>query len=1637
MMLSLCSSSLSVSAVDTTSMVHTEGTGQVSTLFEDELNEKLADLSSDFGITSVEVNNNKAVVKYHATRDCTVLIGIYKDDGTKGTHMLSFEKGELKATEVETTITLNNLPNYFYLKAYLIDSETYKPLAKVYDCPNYTLQMKKFFERTVNDFPEDRVWNLDDSDTTNFMVLADGVKVVNMNNEIDLNNISITSNSVSVSSGAEADTTLLDLKKGDPFMFFTKDGVVHGIVTSVSINDGKALVNFSEATMDDMFEHIRIEIDSNAGAPEDLPVAKNDTEKFASSIDSYSINNSFNDNYQTFSASRSLSGTASAADKLKINREFGTEDLFKFSTGFGASSDDDATIQIEGNVNTTLALKAPGSLKIYHSAYDEDEITYAEIAITPMLNVKVSGEGSIAIKHNFLGKDGISVPIAGNSVVNIVALNFNISGELKFTVSGDMNLDIPIMGEVSLSADFKSDDMINVNKTAKNMKLNAAVEATISIEVLFKVSVRVLEVKNLFTLLEMGIETGIESETKFKLYDDSLQTNRPDTIHYCSSGECFEIEMELSLVYNIFISCPILKLIDEDHINLSLETERVEFDASEGELKIELIKIELIGEKRGNNKFYFRKSDFHIYAGECPEKGYQVDFDVIDIAYQNEKDLDKVPHIFGAEIKYKDSTGHVEKTITDQKGIGTLYLKADEQAVITITYDGYLDHEFTIEKVEEPGKYTIALTPLANVKNIYIESLPDKTTYKIDEQLDITGLTIKAMFDNGKSEIIKVTPDMISGFDSSKNGDVTVKVTYTDYYGGTAEVSFNVKINSGHVDRIEMGALPAKRTYYVGEDNIDLQNAYINIYYKDGTESEKSRISKDMVSGFDTSTVGEKIITVTYTDSYGDTAETSFKIEVYKYPIERIEMASPPNILDYGVGNKNFSLDGASIRIIYSDGREPTIEPVTISMTSGFDTSTLGEKVITVTYSNPFGTEYTTTFKIYVVKTGISSISILQLLDENKYCQINGELNYKDALLQVIYDGGKSEILKITKEMTGDFDSSRLGIFPVVVSYGGHSVQYNVEVVENLKKVCRIEIYDSNKVQMLYADDYIDDPYGGNSSYTVYEYYADGTYNSYFSGFASSSFDGNKDIIINDDFGGSIKILNFDHTELGVHELIAIYHNPDGTFSESVATDSIWYSVHEGKGGFNRDETASAGDKIEFKCSRVDGEAIKRAAYTIGQYIYAGDYYFDYYVYEPDSETESGLKRTWKNPYDDNHKIKSEFLLSSANYLGGFDTSYPLRNDLLRKAYFEYDGYVFTASYAVEKISVEEDIASVSYSVPMSVYSNSNMFTETSYLQPIPTMTNNSESISVLSTLKTAAFTDLLTDEIYNYYVVKNASAADIFSKDNLLFIGQAVSDGRGNLSVEYETTTGEDGDIILKPMSYINLSNAEIDIDNPVYNGKEQVVIPVIKINGKLLEKDIDYTLGGDTTARDVGKYTIVINGIGDYTGSVQVSYEIKKSSSDDTTNPPVNSDNNNTYVPSVPSNIPSVKTWNVPVENLITGKTTSATAKLNGSDITVNLGVKNNGYYANLYSETDELIDVVLIKKGSIKIVGSEDDNFRIVIDTEPHYEYDDVSSDAGIFTEEQSVDFSSEVPYAAIIVIIAVTGAFVMELKKRRNK
>ncbi|MBQ7223992.1 MAG: bacterial Ig-like domain-containing protein [Clostridia bacterium] len=70
------------------------------------------------------------------------------------------------------------------------------------------------------------------------------------------------------------------------------------------------------------------------------------------------------------------------------------------------------------------------------------------------------------------------------------------------------------------------------------------------------------------------------------------------------------------------------------------------------------------------------------------------------------------------------------------------------------------------------------------IEKITIEQNPNKTSYKIGESIDLSGLEVSATYykdsegNRPDDELISVSNSMISGFDSSKAGDVTVTVTY-------------------------------------------------------------------------------------------------------------------------------------------------------------------------------------------------------------------------------------------------------------------------------------------------------------------------------------------------------------------------------------------------------------------------------------------------------------------------------------------------------------------------------------------------------------------------------------------------------------------------------------------------------------------------------------------------------------------------------------------------------------------------------------------------------------------------------------------------------------------------------------------
>lgn len=84
-----------------------------------------------------------------------------------------------------------------------------------------------------------------------------------------------------------------------------------------------------------------------------------------------------------------------------------------------------------------------------------------------------------------------------------------------------------------------------------------------------------------------------------------------------------------------------------------------------------------------------------------------------------------------------------------------------------------------------------------------------------------------------------------------------------------------------------------------------------------------------------------------------------------------------------------------------------------------------------------------------------------------------------------------------------------------------------------------------------------------------------------------------------------------------------------------------------------------------------------------------------------------------------------------------------------------------------------------------------------------------------------------------------------------------------------------------------IVLKGTDVTVSDLVYTGKEQRVSPVVICKGKRLKEGTDYEVYGDITVKNKGTYSLTVMGIGNYTGVVTKTYQVKERPSDDIKKP------------------------------------------------------------------------------------------------------------------------------------------------------
>ena len=123
------------------------------------------------------------------------------------------------------------------------------------------------------------------------------------------------------------------------------------------------------------------------------------------------------------------------------------------------------------------------------------------------------------------------------------------------------------------------------------------------------------------------------------------------------------------------------------------------------------------------------------------------------------------------------------------------------------------------------------------------------------------------------------------------------------------------------------------------------------------------------------------------------------------------------------------------------------------------------------------------------------------------------------------------------------------------------------------------------------------------------------------------------------------------------------------------------------------------------------------------------------------------------------------------------------------------------------------------------------------------------------------------------------------------------------------------------------------------------------------------------------------------------------------------------------------------VKIENAVTGKKTLVNADKIDNVVTVDLGSKCNGYYANIYNENGDLIAVGVIKdnKVSFDFIGSGD--ISLIVDKVSYAE--DISLGAGEFSSESEIGKDPAEKTAVCVSALFLAAAALLIAKRKHSK
>lgn len=244
-----------------------------------------------------------------------------------------------------------------------------------------------------------------------------------------------------------------------------------------------------------------------------------------------------------------------------------------------------------------------------------------------------------------------------------------------------------------------------------------------------------------------------------------------------------------------------------------------------------------------------------------------------------------------------------------------------EEAVEKLCRQGKIQNE-----VKENWNYYLAMIfsreARPEMTGITVEQLPDKTTYELGEELDLTGMKVVASYSNATKRTLEEKEYEVSGYDPEEPGKQTVTVTAHDSVSGEDYTdTFRVEVLEEEVEfyvtGIEISQKPDRLEYEVGEAFDPSGIRVKRVMKASGSNAVKKEELEDPESEcsftYDFDTTGQKRVTVSYFADGKDGEEKEFlayftvtvkeQVVIPVYYTSKIQVTKKPDKVTYEVGD--------------------------------------------------------------------------------------------------------------------------------------------------------------------------------------------------------------------------------------------------------------------------------------------------------------------------------------------------------------------------------------------------------------------------------------------------------------------------------------------------------------------------------------------------------------------------------------------------------------------------------------------------------------------------------------------------------------------------------------------------------------